>query len=62
MSATSNIERDVDRVRFEIYTETKDLTHEQRVERARMVTDPFIQKYGLTVIARAEDDPRLKSF
>jgi hypothetical protein len=53
------MESEINRIRLEIYEETKDLTTEQRVERTRKITGPVIEKYGLTVIASAKDDPRL---
>jgi hypothetical protein len=58
MKRTDDMESEINRIRLEIYEETKDLTPEQRVERTRRITGPVIEKYGLTVIASAKDDPR----
>jgi hypothetical protein len=48
-------------IRLEIHEETKDLTPEQRVERTRRITNPIIERYGLTVIDNAQNDPRSKT-
>jgi hypothetical protein len=61
MKQMNDIENEINRIRFEIYEETKDLTTEQRVERTRRITDPIIEKYGFTVIASTKDDPRLQT-
>jgi hypothetical protein len=61
MKQRKDTESEINRIRFEIYEETKDLTPEQRVERTRRITDPIIEKYGLTVIAGTKDDPRLQA-
>jgi hypothetical protein len=58
---TNDIEQEVNRIRREIYEETKNLTPEQRVERTRRITDPIVERYGLTVIASTKDDPRLQT-
>jgi hypothetical protein len=55
------MESEINRIRFEIYEETKNLTPEQRVDRTRRITDPIIEKYGFTVIASTKDDPRLRT-
>jgi hypothetical protein len=60
MKQTDDMESEINRIRFEIYEETKDLTPEQRVERTRRITDPIIEKYGFTVITSTKDDPRLQ--
>jgi hypothetical protein len=60
MKTTSDIEWEINRIRLEIYEETKRLTPEQRVERTRKITDPIIKEFGLTVIDNIQNDPRLK--
>ena len=44
------IERDINRIRLEIYDETKDMTPEQRVEHTRRATDETIRRYGLRIV------------
>ena len=44
------IERDINRIRLEIYEETKDMTPEQRVEHTRKATDDTIKKYGFRIV------------
>ena len=46
------IERDINRIRLEIYEETKRMTPEQRVEHTRKVTDETIKKYRFKVIEK----------
>ena len=47
------IEQDINRIRLEIYEETKGMTPEQRVEHTRKATDETIKKYGFKVIEKA---------
>ena len=47
------IEKDINRIRLEIYEETKEMTPEQRVEHTRKATDETIKKYGFKVIDKA---------
>ena len=46
------IEQDINRIRLEIYEETKGMTPEQRVEHTRKATDETIKKYGFKVIEK----------
>ena len=48
----NTIEQDINRIRLEIYEETKGMTPEQRVEHTRKATEETIKKYGLTVIEK----------
>ena len=48
----NTIEQDINRIRLEIYDETKDMTPEQRVEHTRNATEETIKKYGFKVIER----------
>jgi len=40
----NTIEQDINRIRLEIYDETKDMTPEQRVEHTRNATEETIKK------------------
>ena len=48
------IEQDINRIRLEIFEETKGMTPEQRVEHTRKATDETIKKYGFKVIKSAK--------
>ena len=50
----NTIEQDINRIRLEIYEETKGMTPEQRVEHTRKATDETIKKYGFKVIEKAQ--------
>jgi len=49
-SPDNTIERDINRIRLEIYEETKNMTPEQRVEHTRKATDKTIKKYGFKLV------------
>jgi hypothetical protein len=53
---TNNIEKDINRIRIEIYEETKDMTQEQRKERLRRIVDTAEKEYGFQRIASAKHD------
>ena len=55
MKNPNTIEQEINRTRLKIYEETKDMTPEQRVERTRRITAPIIEKYGLKVVAHANE-------
>ena len=44
---TPTIEQDINRIRLEIYEETKHMTPAQRVEHTRKATEATMKKYGL---------------
>ena len=48
----NTIEQDINRIRLEIYEETKGMTPKQRVEHTRKVTSETIKKYGLKIIEK----------
>jgi len=50
---TPTIEQDINRIRLEIYEETKDMTPAQRVEHTRKATEATIKKYGLKTLSTA---------
>ena len=52
MMNNHTIEQDINRIRLEIYEETKGMTPEQRVEHTRKVTDKTIKKYGFKIIEK----------
>ncbi|MCL1865096.1 MAG: hypothetical protein FWF73_04720 [Spirochaetes bacterium] len=55
MRTISNVEQEVDRIRLEIYEETKDLTREQRIERTNKIAKAAAKKYGFKIIASAKE-------
>jgi hypothetical protein len=50
---TKSIEQEVNRIRLEIYEETKNMTPEQRKERLEKITSDAQKEYGFKRIARA---------
>ena len=52
MMNNNAIEQDINRIRLEIYEETKGMTPEQRVEHTRKATEEAIKKYGFKVIEK----------
>lgn len=51
-TSNSDIEREINRIRLEIFEETKNMSPEQRVARTRMVTDETIKRYGFKIAAK----------
>lgn len=45
----NNSEAEINRIRLELYDETKDLTLEERAQRQRKITDDLAMQYGFTV-------------
>jgi hypothetical protein len=56
---TNNIEQDINRIRVEIYEETKDMTQEQRKERLRRIVDAAEKEYGFRRVASVKQ-PRIQ--
>jgi len=51
MKATiSPVEKEINRIRLEIYEETKDLTREQRIERTNRIAEAAAEKYGFKLV------------
>ncbi len=57
MSTLSKVEQEVNKIRLQIYEETKDLTREQRIERTNKIAEEAAQKYGFKIVARAKANP-----
>ena len=55
MKTISNIEQEINRIRLEIYEETKDLTREQRIERTNRIGETAAKKYGFKIVASAKE-------
>ena len=53
MKIISHVEREVNRIRLEIYEETKELTREQRIERTNKIAEAAAKKYGFKIVASA---------
>ena len=49
----SPIEKEINRIRLEIYDETKDLTREQRIERTNRIAEAAAKKYGFRLVKSA---------
>ena len=50
------VEQEVNKIRLEIYEETKNLTPEQYTERVRKIGEEAARKYGFQRIANAYTD------
>jgi len=55
MRTISNIEHEIDKIRLEIYEETKSLTREQRIERTNKIAEVAAKKFGFKIIASAKE-------
>jgi hypothetical protein len=55
MKTISNVEQEVNKIRLEIYEETKDLTREQRIERTNKIAEAAAEKFGFKIIASAKE-------
>jgi len=53
-TSNGNIEREINRIRLEIFEETKNMTPEQRVSRTREVTDEAVKRYGFKIAAKKQ--------
>ncbi len=61
MNTSSRIEQEVNKIRLQIYEETKDLSREQRIERTNKIAEDAAKKYGFKIVASAKDsDARRK--
>ena len=61
MNTSSRIEQVVNKIRLQIYEETKDLSREQRIERTNKIAEDAAKKYGFKIVASAKDsDARRK--
>ncbi|MDR0198108.1 MAG: hypothetical protein LBI36_07835 [Oscillospiraceae bacterium] len=48
------IEQEINRIRLEIYEETKDMTVPERVEHINKIGGEAAKKYGFKIVASAE--------
>ena len=55
MKTPNTIEKEINRIRLEIYEETKDLTAAQRAERTNKIAEAVAQEYGFKIIASAKE-------
>ncbi len=55
MMMTRDVEREVNKIRLEIYEETKNLTREQRKSRLEKITLAAQKEYGFKRIANANE-------
>ena len=51
-----NIEQEVNKIRLQIYEETKTLTPLQRAERTNKIAEDIAQKYGFKIITSVKND------
>ena len=56
MKTPNTIERDINRIRLQIYEETKNMTVQERVERVNKIGEAAAQKYGFKVVKSANSN------
>jgi hypothetical protein len=57
MKTPNTIEQEINKIRLEIYEETKDMTPAQRAERVNRIGEAAAKKYGFKIVASARDIP-----
>jgi len=57
MKTPNTIEDEIDRIRLEIYEETKDMTPEQRVQHTNRIGEAIAREYGLRLVDSANEKP-----
>ena len=60
MTTPNTIEKEINKIRLQIYEETKDMTIEERVERVNKIGENAAKKYGFKRIASVNNTPPLK--
>jgi len=55
MKAISPIEQEINRIRLEIYEETKNLTRDQRIQRTNKIAEIAAEKHGFKIVANAKE-------
>jgi len=55
MKAINEIERDINRIRLQIYEETKNMTPSQRAERVNRIGEAAAKKYGFKIAVSARN-------
>jgi hypothetical protein len=54
MKKPNTIEQEIDRIRLQIYEETKNMTAEERAERVNKIGETAAKKYGFKIVASAK--------
>jgi len=54
MKKPDTIEEEVNRIRLQIYEETKDMTSAQYVERTNKIGEALAKQYGFKIVASAK--------
>ena len=55
MKTLETIEQQINRIRLEIYEETKDMTPAQRAKRTNDIAEAAAQKYNFTLVESADE-------
>ena len=61
MTTPNTIEQEINKIRLQIYEETKDMTIQERVERVNRIGENAAKKYGFKRVASVNNNPPLKS-
>ena len=56
MKTINKVEQEVNRIRLEIYEETKHMTPAQRVEYYNKIGEAEVKKYGFKIIANVKEN------
>jgi hypothetical protein len=62
VKSTNTIERDINRIRLQIYEETKNMTVQERVDRINKIGEAAALKYGFKIAAGANELVRLNQY
>ena len=56
MKTPNTIEQDLNKIRLQIYEETKNMTPAQRAERVNKIGEAAAKKYGFKIVASAREN------
>ena len=56
MKTPNTIEMDINRIRLQIYEETKNMTVKERVERVNKIGEAAAKKYGFKIVKSANSN------
>jgi hypothetical protein len=60
MKPPNTIEQEIDRIRLQIYEETKNMTAQERVERINRIGESAAKKFGFKIVASAKEKKQIE--
>ena len=60
MTTPNTIEQEINKIRLQIYEETKDMTIQERVERVNRIGENAAKKYGFKRVVSMNSNPPLE--